>query len=327
MVNTGQASCHYVIHEMVTRVIQFFFSNSHLNLVNVLQEQRLHDTLETLKLFGDHDLFTTGFTLESHVDIRESVEVLDNPLNLRQSNDPIVLCVVLFGNQGESLAVEDVDSAPAATKGGGFILRHSSQLLPLIKFPAHEKTKTQDIARLCAKIETAFLGSFGTPANLHKVISGPTVVWLSEEQSATGESSTVQVISRANHGLDHVQIWDVLCDRHDSCCANHFGNRRFAVMVCMIITKQTNEDLLKVDVRVRAARSIIHSVRRNGRFLARTKRNTWKDIGDNLAIRWASLILKTTVINAIAAKTKKAGDIGSITDDVKDVEFSSPDDK
>mmetsp|Transcript_3979 Transcript_3979/g.6806 ORF Transcript_3979/g.6806 Transcript_3979/m.6806 type:complete len:220 (-) Transcript_3979:52-711(-) len=117
-----------------------------------------------------------------------------------------------------------------------------------------------------------------------------------------------------------VGTWDVLCDRYDERCMDHVGNRRFAILVCMFMTK--GQDLFDVSIRIRIARAIIHTIHttsanptsttgddgddgdqkscrryRGGRFLAKTKRNTWKEIDETLAIKWISLILKTAAHN------------------------------
>jgi len=322
------------LYEMVTKLsrvaIESSISDSGIRpLLNVLEEKRMREACTCLREFekkGKPDDFTTGFALEPHVGIDGSVEVVDDVLNLHEGSDPIVLCAVLLGNRGECLAFDDIDTALSETKNGGIVLRSGTQLLPLLKLPAHEKGKVEQIAALRRKIESTLSGSFGTPAHETNFPGWKVPPPLPSHSSDYSSITKGVAASRRTTGncLDRVQIWDVMCDRRDVRCANHFGNRRFAIIVCMHMAK--NQDLLNVDVRVRVARSIIHTIRNGrpgGRFLAKTKRNTWKDIGDNLALRWVSLILKTAAINAIEAKKRKEDnlELNRITNGVSDVEL------
>mmetsp|Transcript_13076 Transcript_13076/g.22224 ORF Transcript_13076/g.22224 Transcript_13076/m.22224 type:complete len:202 (-) Transcript_13076:416-1021(-) len=89
-----------------------------------------------------------------------------------------------------------------------------------------------------------------------------------------------------------IQGNDVLCGVLSPPYSTHVGNRRYAILVSGYLA--THPPIEIVQDRVRAAVEIVGRVRsvQRGRFLARTKRGPWKDIGDRLAIRWVSLHLK-----------------------------------
>ena len=90
-------------------------------------------------------------------------------------------------------------------------------------------------------------------------------------------------------------------DRNDPRCAFHYGNQTFALLVSTRITAADNlRDLLVPSERVPVARDIVGEIRNSGgRFLARTKKGTLKDIDNELAIRWASLCIRRAVESSI----------------------------
>ena len=105
----------------------------------------------------------------------------------------------------------------------------------------------------------------------------------------------------AERNYHRVQREDVVCDRNDPRCAVHYGNQMFALLVSTRITAAENlRDLLVPSERVPVARDIVGEIRNSGgRFLARTKKGTLKDIDNELAIRWASLCIRRAVESSI----------------------------
>mmetsp|Transcript_22666 Transcript_22666/g.38537 ORF Transcript_22666/g.38537 Transcript_22666/m.38537 type:complete len:186 (-) Transcript_22666:182-739(-) len=111
--------------------------------------------------------------------------------------------------------------------------------------------------------------------------------------------------------MSRVQKMDVICNLRDARCARHPGNQRLAIVTsrCMA-TYQATHDFLDPRDRVQVARDVVQTIRgssnnnnqdNNARFLARTKRNTFRDIGDRLALRFVSLIIRRAAERALHA--------------------------
>ena len=88
---------------------------------------------------------------------------------------------------------------------------------------------------------------------------------------------------------------DVVCNTRDERCAQHLGNRYLAVLVAEAFAQREDGlEGLRDDVQLR--RSIAGSITRNihdmgGRFLGKTVRGTYKQLGESLSIRWVSHII------------------------------------
>lgn len=291
-VNDGPPAFQAYVVTMVTNLIKVVMSLAiatlNVALTDVVEQQRFRAMLHKMRKFdatGKPDVFSTGYVLQSHLSLTKSIEVFENPDVLRAENDDmIVLCLVLIGKEGQSLSKHEIDTAHSFTIDGGVIVRSSDQILPLFAFPGRERRKSNSLKNLRIEIEKTFCGSFGSPSPSLDGTSG-----------TLDDSSTDS--KRTPNTSDRVQRLDVMCDRHDKRCAKHFGNRRFAIIVCMFMSK--NPNLEDPNVCQEVAKAIIDIIRPEGRFLAKTKRNTWRDIGNELAVRWVSLILKTAVQHAL----------------------------
>ena len=223
---------------------------------------------------------------EDH-DAHRNVPILEDPTFLDvnvNDNDVFVLCAILPGTIGMSLSNTAVDTASAVAQNGGYIIRDNKQIFPLMEIRArHMKDKRERVIILQKHVLDTVNGFFGVlrPGG-------------DAEETTTGEAKAKPAVQH-----DTVQIWDVACDRTDERCANHFGNRRFAVITCIFMAK--NFDLLRQDVRRRVAAQVVRIIEEGnpfGRFLGKTTRGTWKQLDQDLAVRWVSSILKTAAENA-----------------------------
>eukprot|EP00541_Cyclophora_tenuis_P018344 CAMPEP_0116563188 /NCGR_PEP_ID=MMETSP0397-20121206/12588_1 /TAXON_ID=216820 /ORGANISM="Cyclophora tenuis, Strain ECT3854" /LENGTH=133 /DNA_ID=CAMNT_0004089591 /DNA_START=131 /DNA_END=532 /DNA_ORIENTATION=- len=98
-----------------------------------------------------------------------------------------------------------------------------------------------------------------------------------------------------NDMLHRICSNDVLCSTIPR-YVNHVGNQDYALAVAAYLLRHPRINLARVDERVAASRDIVGIIRyRRGRFLAKTRRGTWKEIGDELALRWVSRQLRRMV--------------------------------
>eukprot|EP00541_Cyclophora_tenuis_P019437 CAMPEP_0116565886 /NCGR_PEP_ID=MMETSP0397-20121206/14139_1 /TAXON_ID=216820 /ORGANISM="Cyclophora tenuis, Strain ECT3854" /LENGTH=122 /DNA_ID=CAMNT_0004092693 /DNA_START=42 /DNA_END=410 /DNA_ORIENTATION=- len=99
-----------------------------------------------------------------------------------------------------------------------------------------------------------------------------------------------------------IQSTDILCSSMEQ-YKNHSGNQLLLHEITTYLAQrqydaalsQQQQEIINVTKsRVEASYSIIGIMRNRhkGRFLAKTKRGTWKDVGDALALRWVSLYIK-----------------------------------
>jgi len=89
-----------------------------------------------------------------------------------------------------------------------------------------------------------------------------------------------------------VQRFDVLCSSDPSHVV-HTGNTYLQDVAEGYLTENPAVRINMTEERVTASVHIIGAIRNHkGRFLAKTKRGTWKDVGNQLALRWVSLYLK-----------------------------------
>ena len=96
-------------------------------------------------------------------------------------------------------------------------------------------------------------------------------------------------------GWEKVRLCDVMCDKNDPMCDNHFGNRRLALVVCVYLSYQ--DPTLKKS-RQQVAEEIVDMIRyghteHQGRFLEKTSRGEWKEISVyNRTVQWVRGVLK-----------------------------------
>uniref|UniRef100_A0A7S1DAZ9 DUF6824 domain-containing protein n=1 Tax=Cyclophora tenuis TaxID=216820 RepID=A0A7S1DAZ9_CYCTE len=104
-------------------------------------------------------------------------------------------------------------------------------------------------------------------------------------------TATTPIVTAKATDWTKIQRTDVLCNNQMP-YARHTGNHLYALIVAKYING--HPPVVEVKERVKAALNIIKTVRQehHGRFLAKTKRGTWKDIGDKLAVKWISLHFK-----------------------------------
>lgn len=85
---------------------------------------------------------------------------------------------------------------------------------------------------------------------------------------------------------------DILCSREPQ-YAEHRGNQEYMVTVSAFLLHHPDIDLDSWQERTAAGQEIVQVIRaRDGRFLAKTRRGTWKDVGDEFAVRWVALHLR-----------------------------------
>ena len=95
---------------------------------------------------------------------------------------------------------------------------------------------------------------------------------------------------------------DILCSTEPQ-YAVHRGNQDYAVTVSAYMLQHPHRDLERLQERVITSREIVEICRaRDARFLAKTRRGTWKDVGDELAVRWVSLHLRRMAENMAEAQ-------------------------
>eukprot|EP00541_Cyclophora_tenuis_P001232 CAMPEP_0116542862 /NCGR_PEP_ID=MMETSP0397-20121206/1242_1 /TAXON_ID=216820 /ORGANISM="Cyclophora tenuis, Strain ECT3854" /LENGTH=294 /DNA_ID=CAMNT_0004066899 /DNA_START=144 /DNA_END=1028 /DNA_ORIENTATION=- len=224
----------------------------------------------TAEAKNDWTRMETAFMLPSDLSLSSRIQVANDPAALRVQRgvDSMAFCVIVPGRTLPTLEEETADSGLLMSNDDGYVLRDANQVLPLFEF-GHK-----DLEQVCS-----IRNSVVERVNQILLKLSP-IVDPSNNKSL-------------EYNPKRVQVWDVMCDRYDKRCVDHFGNRRLAILICMFMTKDQN--LLNVAVRIRVARAIIHTIQngdQGGRFLARTNRNTWKEVNDVLAIKWLSLILK-----------------------------------
>mmetsp|Transcript_30575 Transcript_30575/g.70468 ORF Transcript_30575/g.70468 Transcript_30575/m.70468 type:complete len:211 (+) Transcript_30575:101-733(+) len=148
-------------------------------------------------------------------------------------------------------------------------------------------------AQLRLFLERLFSGKSLDPNNGTRITNGMATA----VAAAPSNMNCCHSMDPNHRDLSRIQLHDVLCDRNDKMAPVHYGNHRFALLVTACIMR-CNDDLHVAENRKRVAWIIIQVVRNcnpGGRFLAKTKYGTWKDIGDKLAIRWVGLILKKSI--------------------------------
>jgi len=170
--------------------------------------------------------------------------------------------------------VNVLDSSRLETVACHHSLKRRSQCFHLVQFPSEFGTNLVVMQELQDKIQIGVDQIFG---------------------GMNSDSNTNATIpsTRPLSDPSRIQPYDVLCDRNDERAPKHYGNRKFALVVSAYTTKHKNLHI--TEKRANVAKAIVQTVRRcepGGRFLAKTKHGTWKDIGDRLAVRWVGLILK-----------------------------------
>lgn len=89
-----------------------------------------------------------------------------------------------------------------------------------------------------------------------------------------------------------IRAIDILCSREQHHML-HRGNRDFEVTMSAFLLHHPDIDLESRPERDAASQEIVRVVRqRDGRFLAKTRRGTWKDVGDEWAARWVAMDLR-----------------------------------
>ena len=95
-----------------------------------------------------------------------------------------------------------------------------------------------------------------------------------------------------------IQREDILCC-HDLPYAAHVGNRMYVIRLSLYLenhptASSSTTAVMTVEERFKASMDMVKIIRtkQRGRFLAKTKKGTWKDIGDSLAVKWISLHIK-----------------------------------
>ena len=225
---------------------------------------------------------------EDH-DVHRNVPILEDPTFLDvnvNNNDVFVLCAILPGTVGKSLSDTTVDTARALALNRGYTIRDKKQVFPLMEILArHMKDKRERVLTLQKQVLDTVNGLFG------ELRPG------GDAEDTTAGETKAKAKPAVQH--DNVQIWDVACDRTDERCADHFGNRRFAVIVCIFMAK--NFDLLRQDVRHRVAAQVLRIIEEgnpSGRFLRKTARGTWKHLSQDSVIEGISSFLKTAAEDA-----------------------------
>uniref|UniRef100_A0A7S1D3Z7 DUF6824 domain-containing protein n=1 Tax=Cyclophora tenuis TaxID=216820 RepID=A0A7S1D3Z7_CYCTE len=100
-----------------------------------------------------------------------------------------------------------------------------------------------------------------------------------------------------NNNLHRIRNNDILCSTIPRYAA-HVGNQDFNLVLSAYLLHRRTVALERVEERVGVARDVVQMMRqRQSRFLAKTRRGTWKDIGDDLAVRWISRRLRRMVEN------------------------------
>ena len=112
---------------------------------------------------------------------------------------------------------------------------------------------------------------------------------------------------------NRIQVNDVLCGVRTAPYIFHVGNVRYAQAVASYL--ETHAPVVTRQDSIEAASAIIRFVRthRRGRFLAKTKRGTWKDIGDHLATLWVCLHLKRIRALHLQEEEKRADPVSTAT--------------
>mmetsp|Transcript_9916 Transcript_9916/g.22891 ORF Transcript_9916/g.22891 Transcript_9916/m.22891 type:complete len:286 (-) Transcript_9916:15-872(-) len=251
-------------------------------LMNVLDSSRLEETVachHSLKQASKPSSGIIGFVyVDKNGEVspppenRNGVRVFKEPRreNLEEGEKGI-LCAILPGAAGEMFDEADIDSV---LRDGTYSLKRRSQCLHLVQFPSEFGTNLVVMQELQDKIQIGVDQIFG---------------------GMNSDSNTNATIpsTRPLSDPSRIQPYDVLCDRNDERAPKHYGNRKFALVVSAYTTKHKNLHI--TEKRANVAKAIVQTVRRcepGGRFLAKTKHGTWKDIGDRLAVRWVGLILK-----------------------------------
>jgi len=114
-----------------------------------------------------------------------------------------------------------------------------------------------------------------------------------EQDASSTDATAPRLLSGPDPDMRRVQAFDIFCDRNDESAPGHYGNRKLGLVVSTCTKRYSNLHIPKE--RAKVARIIVQTVRNcepGGRFLAKTKRGTWKDIGDRLAVRWVGLVIK-----------------------------------
>ena len=195
-------------------------------------------------LEGKSSEYIFGFTVagEYERDDDEWVRLLTDPNHVHRRGGKadelfVDVCFGMIGKLG-SMADGDTDTQPSASKNGGFFFRRSSQVFPMLRF---RQDRLEDFSTIRDKVERAVSDIFQSrPSTISSVLMA----------LPNGR--------RSSYNPRKVQKWDVICDRTDPRTPNHFGNKRFSIVVCMYLIK--DYDMKNVAVRVRVSRSIILTI-------------------------------------------------------------------
>ena len=229
--------------------------------------------------------FTTlAYIDKDDMNTNDCIPTFEDPTSFPiRENKTVVLCVVLPGTNGESMTDPNVDTSRSSTVHGAHTIRSSKQVLPLVEIRGIDmKDKQQDVSAMHEHLLNTVDGFFGAlrPRNVYG-----------------NDTDDREIDSSQQH--ETVQLSDVGCDRTDKRCSTHHGNQRFAVIVCIILFKMM-QNLHCVNTRRNVAAAIVSIItdgKAGGRFLGKTVRGTWKQLGHGLSIRWVGAILKQAVEN------------------------------
>jgi len=251
-------------------------------LVNVMDSSRLEETVachQSFRLAGKPGSATTGYVYRGRNGVsppppknRAGVCLFEEPHKENfQYGEKGIVCAILPGTTGEMFNEAEIDSV--LHQDGTYSLKRRSQCLELVQFPT-EILRTTTMQELREKIQMGLNQIFG-------------------------DSNMLLIVPSTRPLTDpsQIQAYDVLCDRNDERAPKHYGNRKFALVVAASKSKYKNLRMFP-EKRADVAKTIVQTIRKcepGGRFLAKTKSGTWKDIGDGLAVRWVGLILEKTV--------------------------------
>ena len=253
--------------------------------------------------------WTVAYVSVDDLDVVNNIHVQTDPRKIRptghssnKGDHKIVACAAVLGETGPSLAGNDGSTCDTAVLSGPaygeYILRDASQLMPLIQFSLNSSELLYKIYGKLVKLLTDVLRRRPTPRLIHA--------------SSMGLSNKA-----GEYNPRKVHNYDVICDPTDPRGPNHYGNKRFGIVICMILSKDYN--MKDVSVRVRVGWSVIRTIKdgdpHGGRFLARTSKGLWREVSDELAIKWISLVLKRAAL--ALEKTANPKDPKTIADCVK----------
>ena len=290
--------------EVLTRELGRLTRHQNQQLVPVFCQKRWQRlTKATAGHQGHIGDWTVAYVSVDDLDVVNNIHVQTDPRKIRptghssnKGDHKIVACAAVLGETGPSLAGNDGSTCDTAVLSGPaygeYILRNSSQLMPLIQFSLNSTELLYKIYGKLVKLLTDILHFHPTPRLIHA--------------SSMGLSNKA-----GQYNPRKVHSYDVICDQTDR---NHYGNKRFGIVICMFLAKDYN--MKDVSVRVRVGSSVIRTIKdgdpHGGRFLARTTKGSWREVSDELAIKWISLILKRAAL--ALEKTANPKDTKTIAD-------------